>query len=507
MSKYAKLAGQRLAKWFLPLLVRFLPKWEARQKLDKGLLTLISWARMIPYDADQRLQLDQVAEFIRQGHPVVDVVRRMIRHLHPSYLSCLIQNLYVPVWEKGNVRQAFREREGFEPPFLAVISPLKECNLQCIGCYADAAREKQEQRLDFRAMDRIVTELKSYGTPFIVFTGGEPTHPLIWEDIKQVCAKHHDQAFMMYTNGTLLDEKRVQDLIELGNLSPAISIEGWEAETDSRRGKGVFKKIVDAMDRLREAGVMFGFSLTYTSKNVAAATDSRLIQFLLDKGACYGWYFMYVPVGKDPDTSLVVSPADRDKIRDFTWRMLKEKGMFIFDFWNSGHLSQGCIAGGRYLHINNRGDIEPCVFFKFTTHNIHNCTVVDALRSRLFQNVRMCHTKQRNPLTPCCFMDNPAAGKFAIEDSGARPTEAGGEELFKSIYPFLERFSEEYYEKFAKRNWESNPDYDYFRSIYADGHWRQLRKVVSPEKTVLDNYNAVSEPLHDKADKKEKTAV
>lgn len=489
MSKYARLAGQRLAKWFLPLLVRLLPKWEARQKLDKGLLTLISWAKMIPHDADQRLQLEQAAEFIRQGHPVLDCVGRMVRQLHPNFLESFIRNLYVPIWQKGDIRQEFRVREGFEPPLLAVISPLKECNLQCIGCYADAAREKQEKRLDFETIDRIVTELKSYGTAFIVFTGGEPTHPLIWDDIKRICTKHQDQAFMMYTNGTLLDDQKVNDLIEMGNLSPAISIEGWEAETDARRGEGVFKKITDAMDRLKAAGVLFGFSLTYTSKNVNAATDPELIKFLMNKGAFYGWYFMYVPVGKDPDTSLVVSAAERDIIRQFTWQMLKEKGMFIFDFWNSGHLSQGCIAGGRYLHINNRGDIEPCVFFKFTTHNIHKYKIIDAMRSKLFTGIRDCHTKQRNPLVPCCFMDNPAQGKVAVESSGARATEAGGEELFKDIYPFLVKLSDDYYKNYAKSAWEDKEDYAYFRRIYADGHWRQPRKTKCPDKTVLDNYD------------------
>ncbi|MBI2842725.1 MAG: radical SAM protein [Armatimonadetes bacterium] len=478
MSKYAKLAGQRLAARFLPIFIRLLPKLESDQMLDRVFLSLISWAKILPHDAEHRVQLEQAAEFIRQRHPVVEVIHRMFRQIHPNFLSCLVQNLWMPLWVNGSVRQEFREREGFEPPFLAVISPLKECNLQCVGCYADASREKQPERLDFATIDRIVTELKSFGTPFIVFTGGEPTHPLIWDDIRRVCAKHHDQSFMMYTNGTLLDDEKVQDLLELGNLSPAISIEGWEAETDARRGKGVFKRVVEAMDRLREAGVMFGFSLTYTSTNVQAATDPRLIQFLADKGAFYGWYFMYVPVGKDPDTNLVVSPADRDRIRDFTWRMLREKGMLIFDFWNSGHLSQGCIAGGRYLHINNRGDVEPCVFLKFTTHNIHECNVIDALRSRLFCNLRNGQTHQRNPLVPCQFMDNPSSGKFATDDSGARPTEAGGEELFRSLYPFLEKFADDYYENYAKPAWERREDYEYFRKIYANGHWRQPRKIV-----------------------------
>jgi len=476
VSKYRRVVSQRLAAWLALLLVRVLPKIESGERFEKALLGLFSVAHAIPLEPDHKTQLEQAAEAVRQKRPIVRVIHRIARQTHPNFLINFLRNLWIPIWTHAEIRQQFREREGFEPPCLAVISPLKECNLQCIGCYADAAREKQSQRLDFETMDRIVTELRSYGTPFIVFTGGEPTHPLIWEDIKRVCRKHSSQAFMMYTNGTLLDDTMVQELVELGNLSPAISIEGWEAETDARRGKGVFKKVVEAMDRLREAGVFFGFSLTYTSRNVEAATDPKLIQFLAEKGAVYGWYFMYVPVGKEPDTSLVVSPEDRDRIRQFTWQMMRDHGIFIFDFWNSGHLSRGCIAGGRYLHINNRGDIEPCVFFKFTTHNIHQHRLIDALRSDFFRRIRECQKHQASPLTPCTFMDNPAYGKWAVEESGARPTEAGGEELFKGIMPFLEQFSTKYREDYAQRAWQS-ADYEYFRQLYADGRWCQPTKV------------------------------
>lgn len=53
--------------------------------------------------------------------------------------------------------------------------------------------------------------------------------------------------------------------------------------------------------------------------------------------------------------------------------------------------------------------------------------------------------------------------------------EAGGEELFTSIYPFLEKQSEEYYVRFAKPAWENEEDYAYFRKIYADGHWKRMK--------------------------------
>ena len=64
----------------------------------------------------------------------------------------------------------------------------------------------------------------------------------------------------IFTNATLIDDDFIKEIIRVGNLSFAISVEGFEEETDFRRGKGTYKKVIDAMDRLREAGCIFGFS-------------------------------------------------------------------------------------------------------------------------------------------------------------------------------------------------------------------------------------------------------
>lgn len=56
------------------------------------------------------------------------------------------------------------------------------------------------------------------------------------------------------------------------------------------------------------------------------------------------------------------------------------------DFQNDAQYVGGCIAGGRrYLHINAKGDVEPWVFIHYSNSNIHNTTLLDALRSPLFQ--------------------------------------------------------------------------------------------------------------------------
>ena len=110
--------------------------------------------------------------------------------------------------------------------------------------------------------------------------------------------KHNDMFFLTFTNGTLLDKETCKKLARLGNVAAGISIEGWEAETDERRGKGMWKKIHTAMENLRNEGVLFGVSITVTRQNLDVVTEEKLLKHFMDLGAIFGWFFVFMPVEK-----------------------------------------------------------------------------------------------------------------------------------------------------------------------------------------------------------------
>jgi len=233
------------------------------------------------------------------------------------------------------------------------------CNLRCIGCYAGDYSKKDD--LPFEYVDKIITEAKEMGTYFYVITGGEA---FVRDDMLDIYKKHNDAAFMVYTNGTFIDRDMAFKLQELGNVAPAISVEGFKKETDERRGKGVWEKVIQAMDNCKEARLVYGFSITPTKYNTEIVYSDKLMKLLTEeKGCAFGWYFTYIPIGRKPDVSLMQTPEQRL----YGWRRvnyLRSKyPVFIGDFWNDGMHVNGCIAGGRqYLHINVKGDYEPCVF-------------------------------------------------------------------------------------------------------------------------------------------------
>ena len=86
-------------------------------------------------------------------------------------------------------------------------------------------------------------------------------------DIIRMCERHQDCSFLAFTNGTLFDEAFTGEMLRVKNFVPAISIEGFEEATDSRRGKGTYAKVIETMKLLQRKKLPFGISLCYTSAN------------------------------------------------------------------------------------------------------------------------------------------------------------------------------------------------------------------------------------------------
>ncbi len=323
-------------------------------------------------------------------------------------------------------------------PFTILIDPTSACNLKCTGCWAGAYAKHDE--LEPELLDRILNEAKDLGIYSIVMSGGEP---FVYPYLLDMAAKHNDMAFMPYTNGTRIDDAVADRLQELGNIAPAISLEGWEEQTDARRGRGVFDQITAAMRRLRERGVFFGASLTITSQNVEMITSDAFMDFLIAQGVRFLWSFHYIPIGRQPDVDLTVRPEQRAYLAERIPYLRKYKPLPIADFWNDGELTNGCIAGGRsYFHITARGDVEACAFAHFAVDNIRDKSLLDVLRSPFFAEYQKRQYFSDNKLRPCPIIDNPQVLRKIVQTVGAHPTHEGAETLLGGeIGAFLDQRS------------------------------------------------------------------
>jgi len=375
---------------------------------------LIRIARRIPSTVAARRFFEILQTSLDRRDSMAELFLRIGRQLSPASRRKLAANLIFNEFVTGyRVRREHSTGGNWVPGFL-VMSPTMKCTLSCRGCYSGIY--PREEVLPAAEMDRILTEAKTLGIYFVVISGGEPY--LIADQLLPLFRKHRDMFFLTYTNGTLIDGPLCRELARLGNVAPGISVEGFEAETEKRRGPGVFTRVLKAMDLLRQNRVLFGFSATATRDNVDTITGSEFVKFYLEKGAIFGWYFLFLPVGADPDLDMAPTPEQRVVMGQRVSRLRRDYPIFLGDFWNDGPAVGGCMAGGRtYFHILNNGNVEPCVFCHFSADNIRGKTLLEAANSPFFRAIRreFPYNETGNLLRPCMIIDNPGVLRRLVE--------------------------------------------------------------------------------------------
>lgn len=299
---------------------------------------------------------------------------------------------------------------------------------------------------------------KELGIYMYIYTGGEPM--VRKKDLITLCERHPDCEFLSFTNGTLIDEAFCQEMLRVKNFVPAISLEGFEQANDGRRGKGVFEKVMKSMDLLREHKLPFGISTCYTSANYADISSEQFFDMMIDMGAMFVWFFHYMPVGNDAVPELLPTPDQRKTVYERIRAFRRTKPIFSMDFQNDAEYVGGCIAGGRnYLHINAAGDVEPCVFIHYSNVNIHDCSLLDALKSPIFMAYHDGQPFNKNMLRPCPMLENPHLLREMVKRTGAKSTDLQSPEPVGHLCDKCESYAE---------NWKP----------VADGLWDSSRKGV-----------------------------
>lgn len=358
-------------------------------------------------------------------------------------VKTFMRNMFVNVslkWMQTN--NQLQEMEGVVAPYTILISPTMRCNLRCRGCYAGEYTQEDDLTLD--EIRDVIKQAKELGTHFFTILGGEP-FVRFWE-LADVFEENSDCLFQVFTNGTLVSEEVADKLKDLKNVVVAFSVNGDKEETDYMRGEGVYEKVLASMERMKERNLLFGMSLVLTRHNYGLMTDPDFYMSWRDKGVVYAWNFLYMPVGRDPEEAakFMPSPEQRYKYGDFIQKFRNEKPIYIMDFWADAPFVHGCIAGGRrYLHINHRGDVEPCIFAHFATDNIREKSLLDCLKSPFFTDIRAHQPHTDNLLRPCMIIDNPQVLRNVVKRNGAKPTHEGAEVIVNELTPTLDAYAEE----------------------------------------------------------------
>ena len=152
---------------------------------------------------------------------------------------------------------------------VVVWNMTKRCNLRCVHCYAFA--ENETYRGDELSTDEgraLIDDLASFGSPVILFSGGEP---LLREDLPDLIdyAVEKGLRAVISTNGTLITPEKARIFARCNLSYIGVSLDGLSEVNDTFRGvRGAFAKAIEGIRNAREAGIKVGLRFTINKRNV-----------------------------------------------------------------------------------------------------------------------------------------------------------------------------------------------------------------------------------------------
>ena len=264
----------------------------------------------------------------------------------------------------------FEKRQAKGKPFFpafVMISVTEKCNLACSGCWISMGGNRS---MLLAQLDGIIKSCKKKGSYFFGILGGEP---LMYQGLLDVMEKHKDCYFQLFTNGTLLSEEVAMRLKKMGHVTPLVSIEGLEKESDTRRGKNeVFDRTLAGIRACRKAKLIFGVAASICKSNYNDLVSREYIDLIAKEGAHYLWYYIYRPVGSNPNTENALNKEEVLSLRRFIVEQRLNAPLFIIEtYWDAKGNALCPAATGMSHHIAPTGAVEFCPPLQMAKEYIH----------------------------------------------------------------------------------------------------------------------------------------
>jgi len=311
------------------------------------------------------------------------------------------------------------ERDRFSAsPLVVTWEVSRACDLACVHCRASAIPEREPGDLTTAEGTDLIVEIKRFGKPLFVFTGGDP---LKRADIFDLIGKAADAPLVTFLSpsGTpLLTHTALRRARQSGLTGVSISLDGSNEEIHDRfRGvKGSFRWSLEGAGSAVALGLTLQINTTLTRHNLQ---DLPAIAELVSALEARRWtLFLLVPTGR-ATAGQQVSAEECEKIfewlqrisRDVRFRIKTTAGPHYrrvalqreaADSVGSltagtpdpagparGRFVPGMNDGSGFVFISSKGAIQPSGFLPLTAGNVRTDSLVAVYRDHpLFRALR-----------------------------------------------------------------------------------------------------------------------
>ena len=238
---------------------------------------------------------------------------------------------------------------------ICFIEITNKCNLRCKYCLNGDIQNSimvSPDDLLYR-----IKEAAKYVKIFII-TGGEP---LLNDSLFGIIRKNPSLLFIVFTNGTLLTDRVLSDISEIGNLIFCVSIDATESAHEANRGKETYMKAISCVGNIKKYGFACGISTVVNELNIDSIIEGRADD-------------SYEKTGADFLILMCENCHDRNSLYR-RYNAMSENCLSIstkiptisFPFFERHLDNHSCMGGKVIFHIDCYGNVSMCPF------SSHNC--------------------------------------------------------------------------------------------------------------------------------------
>ncbi len=252
-------------------------------------------------------------------------------------------------------------------PLSASVYLTNACNLDCEFCYVKQARPAS-QTMPRAMFDSVIRDLGELGIVYLSLTGGEPLLlPDIVERVAQARAAGIPYLHMV-SNAELLTADKARALHAAGLTELSVSLDGWEAGHDRRRGKaGLFAQVWPLLQEIRRTVP----DLLLVVNSVVMDDNLDELRTLTTASRKAGLYHKFQPELAWNNVKPALNESAAVRLAEFCTTMATQPHVLnsrTFLSWmprfrRTGHvpaIAGPCLYATHHVKIIETGDVFPC---------------------------------------------------------------------------------------------------------------------------------------------------